>query len=196
MLKSLDDSGRSCWATKVKNMLYLYGFGYVWLTQDIGDVKLFINMFKQRLIDCHTQNWSDSVNNSGRCYHYRNYKSLLDVERYLSLEIPYIHRNAFGKFRCSNHKLRVETGRHSNTPRDERICLYCFENNHISVLDCEYHAFFHCKRYEDVRSNYLFRWYSGGRELHDFYILMNSYNYDTLRKLTCYVYYLMKSIIG
>lgn len=49
MLKSLDDNGRTTWVSKVKNLLFSFGFGYVWLSQDIGDVKMFMSLFKQRL---------------------------------------------------------------------------------------------------------------------------------------------------
>ena len=66
MLKSHDDCGRSNWASKVKDLLYQYGFGYAWITQEIGDVNIFIKMFKQRLIDCYTQNWHDDINMSSR----------------------------------------------------------------------------------------------------------------------------------
>ena len=65
-------------------------------------------MFKQRLIDCYTQKWYENLNCSGRCFHYNIYKTLLNVERYLLLEIPFKHKKAFCKFRCSNHKLGIE----------------------------------------------------------------------------------------
>ena len=34
-------------------------------------------------------------------------------------------RNMITKFRCNNIKLPIETGRWSNTPREERICHLC-----------------------------------------------------------------------
>ena len=37
MLKRFDDAGRNTWATEIKNVLFMYGFGYVWIAQDIGD---------------------------------------------------------------------------------------------------------------------------------------------------------------
>ena len=38
ILKSLDDAGKNCWATKIKSLLYKYGFGFIWISQDVGDV--------------------------------------------------------------------------------------------------------------------------------------------------------------
>ena len=51
MLKDIDISGRWTWATEVKELLFRYGFGYVWIAQDVGDVDMFLRAFKQRLYD-------------------------------------------------------------------------------------------------------------------------------------------------
>ena len=116
MLKAHDDSGKNNWATNIKNMLFEYGFGYAWIFQEIGNVNLFIYLFKQRLVDCYTQKWRNDINASNRCLHYKNFKSLLNVEKYLLLDIPFVYKRSFSKFRCSNHKLTIETGRHINIP--------------------------------------------------------------------------------
>ena len=68
MLKGLDDSGRKCWASEVKTMLFRYGYGHVWISQEIGDVNLFIRHFRQRIINCYTQNWQSDKSNSSRCH--------------------------------------------------------------------------------------------------------------------------------
>ena len=36
-LQNLDNSGRITWATKVKNILFKYGFGYAWVNENVGD---------------------------------------------------------------------------------------------------------------------------------------------------------------
>ena len=38
-----------------KNLLYTYGFGYAWLSQDVGDIKIFLYNFKQRVTDIKSQ---------------------------------------------------------------------------------------------------------------------------------------------
>lgn len=50
MLKSLDDAGRNCWATKIRTLLYKYGFSFIWISQDVGDVNAFIRIFKHRVV--------------------------------------------------------------------------------------------------------------------------------------------------
>ena len=49
MQKSLDDVGRRTWSTYVKNLPLLYGFGYVWIAQDVGNANHFVTCFKKCL---------------------------------------------------------------------------------------------------------------------------------------------------
>ena len=48
MLRNLDENGRITWATKMRALLFKYGFGYVWLSEDVGDLNLFMTTFKRR----------------------------------------------------------------------------------------------------------------------------------------------------
>ena len=52
MLRRLDDAGRITWASKVKDILFKYGFGYVWVNENVGNEVMFFKAFKQRLMDC------------------------------------------------------------------------------------------------------------------------------------------------
>ena len=100
MLRNQDDMERTNWSTGVKNLLYHYGFGLVWLSQDFGNMNLFIMQFKQRLV----------VHESSRCDTYKHFKTILEPEKYLSFEIPHSHIKALARFRCSSHKFAIETG--------------------------------------------------------------------------------------
>ena len=88
-------------------------------------------MFKQRLIDCYTHNLHNDINVSSKCYHYKHFKSLLNVERYLFMDMPFIYKKSFSKLRCSNRKLRIEVGRHMNIIREQRIFIYCLNDSNI-----------------------------------------------------------------
>lgn len=46
MLKSLDDCGKTTWAT-YWTLLFQYGFGFAWLSQEIGDIKLFVSILNK-----------------------------------------------------------------------------------------------------------------------------------------------------
>ena len=71
MLRNLDEIGRVTWATKVRALLFQCGFGYVWLSEDVGDLNIFMKIFKQRLVDCNMQDWSAMISDSGKAMHYR-----------------------------------------------------------------------------------------------------------------------------
>ena len=38
MLKALDEADRQNWVSKVRNLLFTYGFWYIWFAQDVGDI--------------------------------------------------------------------------------------------------------------------------------------------------------------
>ena len=112
MLKGLDDVNREKWATKIRVFLFSYGFGTVWMQQGVGDTDLFISILTQRIKDCALQTWNSDVHNNKKLDLYKNIKSDLQCEKYLlCITSPHL-RSTMSKFRCSDHKLRIETGRH------------------------------------------------------------------------------------
>ena len=140
-------------------------------------------MFRGRIIDCFTQTWHDNVINASRCYHYSHYKSLLKIERYLLIELPYKHKIAYASFRCSNHSLDIEIWLHSNIAFHDCLFEFCILNNNIAEIECEYHAFFHCKKYMHIIKIYLLNWYESGTDLIKFYELVSTTDYITIRKV-------------
>ena len=124
MLKALDEAGRQNWGSKVPNLLFTYGFVYIWIAQDVGDIGMFISQCKQRFIDCMTQRWHADITESSRGDTYKELKSLLNVEQYLCTDISFNLRKAFAIFRCSSHKFDIGLGRHRGIARADRVCLY------------------------------------------------------------------------
>ena len=53
----------------------------------------------------------------------------------------------------SNHKLRIETGRHCRPrlPREDRICQQCESKE----IENEMHMLFKCSLYEKIRENFI-----------------------------------------
>ena len=125
MLFNLCEHGRVNWVTQIKNILFRYGFGIVYINQQVGDPRLFIAKFKERIIDCYKQEWSDNVSHTSKLENYYMFKNNFVFEKYLDTVNIRKYRTALCKFRCSNHKLSVEVGRHEKLPRDQRICQYC-----------------------------------------------------------------------
>ena len=62
---------------------------------------------------------------------YKHFSSLLDVEKYLFLDLSFKFRNALAKFRCLSHSLMIEKGRHMGLDRPSEIVLYVFKGTHM-----------------------------------------------------------------
>ena len=59
---------------------------------------------------------------------------------------PHYLRPQALRFRCSNHRLDIELGRHTNTPRQQRVCRFCQSGS----LGDEYHVF-KCTHFLDLQ---------------------------------------------
>ena len=87
---------------------------------------------------------------SSKCSLYRNFKVELKMEKYLCV-LPNPLKFALIKFRTSNHKLPIETGRYDNTERKDRICTLCS----VKDIGDEYHYLFSCQYFNDIRLLYV-----------------------------------------
>ncbi len=136
--------------------------------------------------------WHDNVFNSSRCDFYKLFKSQLNPEKYLSIDMPFYYRKALARFRCSSHKLKIEVGRHTNIPRENRICTFCFENVGLIVIENEFHAFFVCGRFEHTRTALLFTWYTGRTSEFALLRLMKSENVEIIKNTAIFIAALFK----
>ena len=179
------------WVYNIKNLLYRFGFGHVWLNQGVGSTSLFLSEFSQRLKDCAGQNWHHDLELSARLRTYCTFKSMLEPEKYLTVvNIPKF-RIALSKFRCSSHVLEIEKGRHESIPVDERYCKLCLKNNNFCVED-EYHFLCICPTYRDLRREMLPYWFRINPSLDNFKSLLSTSNVMHLNNLASFIYFAMK----
>jgi len=162
MLYRLDEVGRTNWTSKVRILLCLNGFGHAWINQGVGNEFCFINMLKQRLQDCAFQNWTSKLNDSSKADTYRGFKSLLNVERYLCIDMSLKLKQVLARFRCSSHKLQIEKGRHTGIDRSLRFCPLC-QKDQISVVESEFHFLLECKSYQAIRDKYFMNHWRNGK---------------------------------
>ena len=73
---------------------------------------------------------------------YATFKTEIGMEKYLVNVRNFSIRSQVAKFRLSNHRLAIETGRHTTpkTPKEERFCQFC-----PGKVEDEYHFLFDCK---------------------------------------------------
>ena len=156
MLVQLDEAGRTKfnWVTMIKNSLFKYGFGYAWISQEVGDVNIFMSNILQRLKDNAYQEWHDSVDNSPKLDTYKTFKSLLDTELYLLCVPNTFYKKSLAQLRCSNHNLQIEKARHQpeHTERNKRFCNFC-EKNGLQLIEDEQHFVLGCPAYSQLRDD-------------------------------------------
>ena len=171
MLKSLTDNSKVSWTTHVKSLLFQNGFGHAWMADGVGNVRNFLNIFTRRLKDISLQNWHSQINDSPKALHYKHFKSQLDVEKYLSIDLSYICRKTLANFRCSRHNLAIEKGRHTNVEREYRFCQFCLQRN-VYVVEDEFHFFMLCPMYDTLRNMYFKPQWKANISVQKFYIIM------------------------
>ena len=84
MLLSVLNCGQFCWASRMQQVLYKFGFGFVWENRRVQNPEAFIKIFMQRLFNCHSQNWQEHVSNSTRFSIHRMFKTSISIEPYFT----------------------------------------------------------------------------------------------------------------
>lgn len=189
MLKDLDSAGRikSNWVTALKKSLFKFGFGYVWINQDVGDSVIFMSLFRQRLKDIAVQEWQNTINSTSKLDVYSTFKSLLNIEFYLTAVPNIKYKQALASLRCSSHKLAIEKGRHEKIiDRQQRVCLLCEKVNLYHIED-ERHFILECSSYQDLRKKYIPIHMSANTQ-YNFISLLQSEDNQIIYNLSKYCY--------
>ena len=146
------------WVKFAKDILDNCGLSNVWTFQNINfNTEWVIAYVKLRLRDHFLQEWNSNLENSPKALNYRLYKQIFEFENYFNiLENKDIF--TFCKFRTTNTKLPIETGRWNNIARENRKCQLCQENQ----IGDEFHyimrwSYFHDKRESCIEKRYLTR---------------------------------------
>jgi hypothetical protein len=179
--------GKSNWVSKIRDILFRYGFGWVWEDHSFTNADTFLSMFTERLRDCEKQLWATDLQNLPKLRTYRLFKDIREEEFYLSLSIPRRLRVALARFRTGSHSLEIEAGRHKNINIEDRLCKYCGLNNNAIVIEDEYHVLFHCAAYNDVRDMYINRELTSLPNSHSFVSIMKSTNTQEIINLAHFV---------
>ena len=146
MMIALQRQNYSTWACNVRNVLYRFGFGIVWETQYVGNVKIFISVFKQRLIDCFTQDWTASLESHEFYYVYSCFKRDLVPGDYLHQVLNIGIRKVFTRFRIGMSPLKSHFLKY-RTEEGESDCPFC-----IATEETEFHFLLCCPMYNELRA--------------------------------------------
>lgn len=161
---------KSEWLGTVK--LILTKLGLLGHFQNVKLVKtsIFKEIVKSRLKLYFVELWHAKIsggqheyNKSTKLRFYKLFKKTFEKEPYLDIIPEFQMRKIISKFRCIDHVLEIEKGRHKNNKVEERVCRVCNKS-----IEDEIHFLNNCKKYSTLRAHYF-----GGR------------SYDWIKLLKC-----------
>ena len=152
MMLMLQQQNYTTWACKIRNILYMFGFGIVWEMQTVGNIKLFIAEFKQRLKDCYLQDWHSAIHSHSFYNVYSTYCQSITLCPYFQWINCMNIRKLFIRFRIgmlglNNHFLQF---RDQTIPNTGIMCPFC-----VNSPETELHFLFVCPMYADLRCQFI-----------------------------------------
>lgn len=183
MLLFLQQQNYTTWACAVRNILFTYGFGFVWEAQGVGNTRHFIRCFKERLIDCAKQNWHSQLASHTFYDVYHTYKKSPLLSTYLVVQKNFFVRRAMARFRIGMSEIKCHFLQYKPNQRNNSHCPFCHE-----LPETEYHFLIICPEYQLLREEYIPRKFFRKPSAFRFCILMASPSEQLNRDISMFVY--------
>lgn len=180
----------SRWLTFIKTIFDDCGLTNVWSSQNYFSPEWIEKSVESRLLDQFKQEWSSEIFSSSKTLCYRIFKTDFCFEKYLSILPPHL-MFYLCKFRCSCHRLPIESGRWNNTPRNDRLCTLC----DLQEIGDEYHYIFKCKQFMVERKNLLPDYCQKYDNILKLNTLFNSTNVNVLENLAKFIICIFKKVV-
>jgi len=124
------------WCRYTKALLNQIGLGHFWETQELPPENQWAKLVRENIHEREEKDWIQEMRDHSKLRTYVTLKRKLEREKYLEV------RNRFGapeltKLRGGSNRLRIETGRWSQIPKEE--------------VEDETHFMLSCSVYEDLR---------------------------------------------
>ena len=142
------ESGRNNWASKIKHLLHATGFGHVWVMQQVGDEKLFLNCLKSRLQDISYQELGTQICEISNVHEFYKSNPFNDLPSYIQLRTSIFDRRIITLLRTRS--LPVRNNLFKVNVVNDNICVRCSRGD----IDDETHFLFTCPAYLCIRQNY------------------------------------------
>ena len=151
--------------------------------QGVGDVKLFIKEFKQRLIDCFKQDWHSALESHDFHHVYSNFNHSV-CSPYLSLLKNISVRRVFSRFRTGMSALKCHYLQYRPVVHDRDInCPFC-----NGTLETEIHFIIACQMYKVLRDELMPLEYYRQPSMSKFFLLSACTNESTIQKWSIFVF--------
>ena len=175
------------WIHCIKDILTSVGRIDLLHRETIESPKLIKTQISKTLSDLYIQEWDTKVISSSKGKTYSIFKNDINFENYL-IKLNKKHWSTLLKFRLSNHRLQVETGRRDNIPLEERKCNLCEKND----IGDEFHYLFVCSHFNSERKQFLKPYFYKRPNMIKFKELLTTKNVKLLIKLSDFVKIIMK----
>ena len=161
---AFDEDNNLCtsksWSKRLKNIVALFNC-------NLDGTPSFIKKIKENMKNSYLIYWrkslGDELTEEGKLYIYRHIKNNFGMEQYLKDIHKIKLRRAFTAFRIGAHNLEIETGRYirdnnvldnnGTIKRNDRFCIFCYEESKTKVMGDEGHAIINCPRFNDIRNS-------------------------------------------
>ena len=104
-------------------------------------------------------------------------------EQYYLKVVPENLRSYLSKFRCTSHRLEIETGRYQNIARQNRLCKLC----NCNYVEDERHFLLVCPLYIVARVRYIPRYAIDNPSVNNFYRLFRTRDRETLISIAKFI---------
>lgn len=141
--QNLSSNNKPSWYFFVSKLLEYLGIKQEY--KNFGPYKFF-NISRKLIREKYISDWYKNKDNfvGGKLSTFLKIKQNFGYENYLSLVKNFEIRRAICKLRISAHRLKIETGRYTNIPRNERICNNCSSG----CIEDETHFLISCDKYK------------------------------------------------
>lgn len=109
-----------------------------------------IDNVKQKLLEVMEGEVKEEILMKPKLRTFNLFKTKCEIEPYLKYTLDKHKRSLFAQFRTGILPLKIETGRFSRLPLDERVCEMC----NLTKIEDEFHFLCECTIYEDIRNKY------------------------------------------
>ena len=107
-------------------MLNYLKIGATFTQPRLTSTKIFADLCINRIKEKFIQEWRERINNQeSKLRTYALFKERFEKEAYLENITDFQMRKCNTKFRCCDHHLEIEIGRHNKTPEALRTCKVC-----------------------------------------------------------------------
>ena len=120
---------------------------------EIISTEKFKQECKDKIKSLFIQQWGTEILNQNegcKLRFYKKFKTAFIREPYFEHINNFQMRKIITKFRCSDHRLEIELGRHKNIQVEDRICKLC-----RGSIETEIHFLTECPLYNSLRLKYL-----------------------------------------